>query len=171
MRELHESNEFEPQHIKGVTVRAEQTSEAMCNIAAPTTGLEAKFSLKFMTAAALLRADTSSLELYQDAKVRDAVVCGLRDKVTVEFVKGWPKMKSEVIVELADGRKLCATHDAGVPPADLAQQGQRLRTKFQRLACPIVSSERTGEILHLVDALEHTSVADLMEACAVARQA
>jgi 2-methylcitrate dehydratase PrpD len=55
-----------------------------------TTGLEAKFSLRFITAAALLRADASSLETYQDANVRDAALCGLRDRVTVEFVKAWP---------------------------------------------------------------------------------
>ena len=169
VRELHDSNAFDPRRIERVTVRAEQTAEAMCNIAAPTTGLEAKFSLKFMTAAALLRADTSSLELYQDANVCAAALCGLRDKVTVEFVKGWPKMQSEVIVELADGRKLRAMHDAGVPPTDHVQQGQRLRAKFQRLAQPVLGNERTGEILHLVDALEQTGIADLMEACAAAQ--
>lgn len=170
VRELHESNAFEPRHIERVTVRAEQTSEAMCNIATPATGLEAKFSLRFMTAAALLRADTSSLELYQDANVRDAALCGLRDKVTVEFVKGWPKMQSEVIVELTDGRKLRAMRDVGVPPADHVQQGQRLRAKFLRLAQPVLGNARTGTILHLVDALERTNVADLMKACAAARQ-
>ena len=88
--------------------------------------------------------------MYQDANVLDTALCGLRDKVTVEFVKGWPKMQSEAIVELTTGRKL--------------------RAKFLRLAQPVLGNERTGEILHLVDALERTSVADLMEACAAARQ-
>ena len=162
VRELRESNAFEPRRIERVTVRAEQGAAAMCNIAAPTTGLEAKFSLRFMTAAALLGADTAGLELFEDANVRDAALCGLRDKVTVEFVKGWPRMQSEVIVELADGRKLRAMHDAGIPPTDYVQQGQRLRGKFERLAEPVLGNARAGAILQLVEALERTSVADLM---------
>jgi 2-methylcitrate dehydratase PrpD len=166
VRELHKSNAFEPKDIERVTVRAEQSADAMCNISTPTTGLEAKFSLRFMTAAALLRADTSSLELYQDTNVRDAALCGLRDKVTIELVKGWPKMQSEVIVELTDGRTLRAMYDAGIPPTDYMQQGQRLRAKFERLAGPVLGSARSGAILQLVERLEPRSVTDLMAACA-----
>ena len=170
VRVLHKSHAFEPADIERVTVRVDVSADAMCNIARPTTGLEAKFSLRFMTAAALLRADTSSLELYQDANVRDAALSKLRDRVTIELVKGWPKMQSEVIVELTDGRKLRAMHDAGIPPTDYMQQGQRLRAKFERLAEPVVGSERSTAILQLVERLERTSVSDLMWACAADKE-
>ena len=168
VRELYESNAFEARDIERVTVRADQTMNAMCNIAAPATGLEAKFSLRFMTAAALRRADTAGFALYEEANVRDPALCGLRDKVTVEFVQGWPKMQSEVIVDLADGRTLRAMHDAGIPPTDYARAGARLRAKFERLAQPLVGDARTDAILQLVTALERTGIPDLMAACGAA---
>jgi 2-methylcitrate dehydratase PrpD len=165
VRELHQSNVFSPSHIKRVLVRAEQGTESMCNIATPTTGLEAKFSLRFMTAAALLGKDTASLALYADENVRDPAVCGLRDKVMIEFVKDWPKMQSQVIIELNDGRKLGATHDAGIPPKDYVAQGERLRAKFERLAQPMVGAVQTIRIARLVEDLESNTVPDLMTAC------
>jgi 2-methylcitrate dehydratase PrpD len=163
---LHQLNVFSPSHIERVLVRAEQGTETMCNIATPKTGLEAKFSLRFMAAAALLGKDTASLALYADESVRDPALCGLRDKVVIEFVKDWPKMQSEVIVELNDGRKLGATHDAGIPPKDYVEQGQRLRAKFERLAQPTVGAVQAIRIARLVDDLESKTVPELMTACA-----
>jgi 2-methylcitrate dehydratase PrpD len=139
----------------------------MCNIASPKTGLEAKFSLRFMTAAALLGADTAGLALFEDANVRDTALCMLRDKVKVELVKDCPNMQAEVIVELTDGRKLSVVHDAGIPLTDYAQQAQRLRAKFERLAEPIIGAAPSGAILKLVESVEGISVSELMVACAI----
>lgn len=166
-RRLREANRLEARHIERVVVRVEKSLDAMCNIAAPRTGLEAKFSLRFMTAAALLGADTAGLALFEDTNVRDAAICALRDKVKVECVKTGPTAQAEVIVELTDGRKLSVEHDAGIPPTDYAQQGQRLRVKFERLAEPIIGSARSAAILKLVESLERISVPELMVACAV----
>jgi 2-methylcitrate dehydratase PrpD len=171
VHELRALYAFETGCIERVVVRAEPGADAMCNIAVPATGLEAKFSLRFMAAAALLGADTAALTLYEDANVREPSLCALRDKVRVEFVKGWPKLQCEVIIELDDGRKLRATHDAGKAPTDYIKQGQRLRAKFERLAEPIIGASQSRTIAKLVEVLDRTSVADLMAACAAPRRA
>jgi 2-methylcitrate dehydratase PrpD len=168
-RGLREAHALEPRRIERVIVRADKGADAMCNIASPTTGLEGKFSLRFMTAAALLGADTAGFTLFEEANVRDPALCALRDKIAVEFVTDRPRMQSDVIVELTDGRKLRATHDAGIPSSDYVLQGQRLRAKFERLAEPVLGADRSRALLQSVDALERTSVADLMAACATAR--
>jgi 2-methylcitrate dehydratase PrpD len=170
-RELRAANALETRRIERVIVRADEGANAMCNIAAPTTGLEAKFSLRFMTAAGLLGANTAGFTLFEEANVRDSALCALRDKITVEFVNGRPRMQSDVIVELTDGRKLRASHDAGIPSSDHVQQGERLRVKFERLAEPVLGAARARALLQSIEALERTSVPDLMAACAAEREA
>jgi 2-methylcitrate dehydratase PrpD len=165
VRELYESTVFDVRNIEHVTVRVEQTMDAMCNIAVPKTGLEAKFSLRFVTAAALLRADTGGIALYDDEHARDATLCALRDKMTVELIADWPKMRAEVIVALSDGRTLRATHDAGLPPKDYLREGEQLRAKFERLAVPVVGAARAAAIIELVAKLKRTSAAALMASC------
>jgi 2-methylcitrate dehydratase PrpD len=165
VRELYESSVFDAKNVERVTVRVEQTMDAMCNIAVPNTGLEAKFSLRFMTAAALLREDTAGIEMYKDEHVRSAALSAMCEKVTVELIAGWPKMQAEVIVALSDGRTLRATHDAGLPPNDYLREGDQLRAKFKRLAVPVIGAARAAAIIELVARLERTGGAELMAAC------
>jgi 2-methylcitrate dehydratase PrpD len=166
LRELREANAIEPQDVARVKLRVEKGSDAMCNIANPRTALEAKFSLRFMAAAALTGADTSDLAFFNDARTGDAALCALRDKVSVELLTGCPIMQAEVVVETNDGRELRATHDAGVAGTDYALQGRRLTAKFERLVEPVLGDERCGTLLRLLARVEQTPVADLMAACA-----
>jgi len=168
LRQLRETNAIKPQDIKGVKLRVEKGSDAVCNIPNPRTALEAKFSLRFMAAAALTGSDTSDLAFFKDATTADAALCALRDKVCVELVSDWPMMAAEVVIETNDGRVHRVTHDAGVPGSDVELQGRRLVAKFERLARPVLGDERCGWLLHLLERVENTPVADLMAACAKA---
>ena len=165
IRESH-SNALAQDRIARVTVRVEPGADAVCNIPSPRTALEAKFSLRFMAAAALAGADTSDLAFFNDARTGDAALCALRDKVAVELVEDCPHMGADVAIELKDGRTLRATHDAGIPQRDYAHQGRRLKAKFERLAEPALGAERCRTLLQLTEALERTTVTELMAACA-----
>ena len=141
----------------------------MCNIHNPRTGLEAKFSLRFMTAAALLGLDTAGLETYSEAACADAALVAMRDKITVELVNnGWPQhsLKSEVIVETTDGQRLEAAHDAGIPETDLRAQGARLDAKFDKLAGAVLGTARANTLKGLLGRLENVPAGELMAACA-----
>ena len=164
VRELRESGAMTTERIARVTVRVEQGADAVCNIPAPKTALEAKFSLRFMTAAALSGADTSDLAFFNDARTGDSTLCALRDKVAVELVADWPHMGAEVIIELNDGRTVRATRDAGIPGTDITQQGRRLTAKFERLAVPVLGASRSAAVRELLNAVERTSASELMAA-------
>jgi 2-methylcitrate dehydratase PrpD len=168
IRALREANAIEPRDVARAKVRVEKGSDAMCNIASPRTALEAKFSLRFMAAAALTGSDTSDLAFFSDARTADAALCEMRDKVSVELLGDWPIMQAEAIIEMKDGRVLRATHDAGVPGGDVEQQGRRLAAKFERLVEPVLGKEGGGKLLRLLERLEQTPVAGLMAACAKA---
>lgn len=161
-RTLRATHGIAPEDIAAVTVRVEKGADAVCNIAAPRTGLEAKFSLRLTTAMALCGRDTADLGLYSEATAADPVLVALRDRTRVEFVEGWPLMQAGVAVELRDGRTVETVCDAGVPGTDYVLQGERLQAKFVRLTEPLLGAARSAKLLDRLIGVDRGSVRDLM---------
>jgi hypothetical protein len=126
----------------------------VCNIPAPTDGLEAKFSLRQTVAMALSGVDTASLGAYSVATATDPALIGLRERVNFDFREDLPEAGAEIEVELKDGRKLGASFDAGIPMADIAAQGRRLAEKFDALATPVVGAARARELRETIAELD-----------------
>ena len=168
IRKLHANHGLAPDTIRRAVVRVAQSADSMCNIQNPRTGLEAKFSLRFMAAAALLGLDTAGLDTYSETTCADTALTAMRDKVTVELVRdGWPQhsLKSEVLVETIAGRRLEAAHDAGIPESDLPAQGARLDAKFDMLAGAVLGAARAKTLNGLLDRLQGVTAKELMAAC------
>src|SRR4029453_12658462 len=70
----------------------------VCNIAEPVTGLEGKFSLRATTAMALLGDDTTDTASYSDARMADADLIDLRDRVAVVPEDGQAATQATVVV-------------------------------------------------------------------------
>ncbi|HVY14888.1 MAG TPA: MmgE/PrpD family protein [Rhodopila sp.] len=151
-RSLREEHGFAPEDIESVGVRIEEACDRICNIPAPTTGLEAKFSLRLTTAMGLAGVDTSRLGSYSTEVAADPVLVGLRDKVSLDLRPGISNTFSEVSLKLRDGRSISAQHDSGVPAADAVKQGERLEKKFIALVDPVLGAEAAGT---LVSAIRH----------------
>jgi len=144
-RRLRVARALDPRAIESVVVTVAPSLLGVCNIAAPTTGLEGKFSLRATTALALLGEDTGAIATYSDAKMRDGAVVRLRDRISVEVDRARSPMRARVVV-VADGRRLEDEVDTGVPASDLTAQRRRLRTKFDGLAGAALGAERAGEL-------------------------
>jgi 2-methylcitrate dehydratase PrpD len=144
-----------PEAIARITLKLDRSCERVCNIAAPSDGLEAKFSLRQTVAMALSGIDTASLGAYSAATATDPALVALRDKVTLDFQDNWPPAAAEIEVALGDGRVLRASHDAGIPCADIAGQGERLAAKFDALAAPVVGAARARELREIVETLDN----------------
>ncbi len=130
-----------------IDVRLEESCDRICNIPAPTTGLEAKFSLRLTTAMGLAGVDTWRLSTYSEEVAADPVLIGLRDKVSLDFRTGISNTFSEVSLKLRDGRSVSAQHDAGVPASDPVKQGQRLEAKFIALVDPVLGAETAERLV------------------------
>jgi hypothetical protein len=124
----------------------DRSCDRVCNIPAPRDGLEAKFSLRQTVAMALSGVDTASLGAYSAATATNPDLVRLRDKLALDFHDGWPQAKAELEVTLTDGRGLKASHDAGIPSADITAQRQRLIAKFDALAEPALGAARAREL-------------------------
>ena len=153
-RKLRAAHGFRPEDIAAVTLRIDQATDRVCNIAAPTTGLEAKFSLKLTAAMALAGTETGSLDAFTAATAADPALVALRDRVVIDFQAGWPYTRTEMDVRLKDQTTLHATHDAGVPADDVAAQGVRLTSKFMALVAPILGVTAAEDLCATIRGLD-----------------
>ena len=64
----------------------------------------------------------------------------LRDKMEIEFKPDWAHSLAEMAIQLDDGTTLEATHDSGIPWADVAKQRQALETKYDSLVTPVLGA-------------------------------
>ncbi len=156
VRELARAHALAPADVERIELDVEPGAQRMCDIAAPRTGLEAKFSLRLNAALALAGEDTAAPATYSDATAQRADLAALRERVSVRFMpEGWPLMLAEARIHTRDGRVLAGRHDSGVPDADLARQRERLERKFMALAAPAVGAPQAGAILRAIAEIEH----------------
>ena len=153
-RRVREEHRVSPEAIAGITLRLDASCDRVCNIPAPVDGLQSKFSLRQTVAMALAGVDTASLGAYSAGNARDPHLVGLRERMKLDWQDGWPQTLSEIEVELADGRRVSARHDAGIPAADIGGQGERLAAKFDALAEPVLGAPRTRELREMIADLE-----------------
>jgi 2-methylcitrate dehydratase PrpD len=165
-RKIREQHDFAPQDVNRITVRLEESSDRICNISAPTTGLEAKFSLRLTTAMGLAGVDTSRLSTYSAAVAADPDLIALRDKVSLDFRTGIPNTFTEIELALNNGQHLTARHDSGIPAIDLQRQGQRLEDKFAALVDPVLGTEKTARLIAKIDQLSALSdIREILKDC------
>jgi 2-methylcitrate dehydratase PrpD len=144
-----------PEQVRAIRLKVDAGADAMCNIAAPRTGLEAKFSLRFNAALALHGADTSDSATYADSVVQRPELEASRAITTVELAPpGWPEDVTEVTIKTRDGDTFVQRHDISVPPGDIPMQGQRLRAKFMALATPVIGADRAEALADAIRRME-----------------
>jgi 2-methylcitrate dehydratase PrpD len=156
-RAVRERHGVDPEQIAAVALRLDRSCDRVCNIPAPTDGLEAKFSLRQTVAMALSGIDTAGLGSYSAATATDPALGALREKLTLDFQDDWPQAAADIAVTMRDGRVLQASHDAGVPASDIAAQGERLAAKFDALAAPVLGAARARELRAAILALDSLS--------------
>lgn len=160
-RELHEQR-LTPEAVARITLRLDASCERVCNILAPVDGLQSKFSLRQTVAMALAGVDTASLGAYSAGNARDPALIGLRERIEIDWQDSWPQTLAELEIELASGNRLTARHDAGIPAADIADQGRRLAAKFDALVEPLLGAPRARELRETIAGLDHlTNIAEL----------
>jgi 2-methylcitrate dehydratase PrpD len=150
-RKLREQHGLTPDSIARIMLRLDETCDRICNISAPRTGLEAKFSLRLTTAMALAGVDTGGLASYSEETATDPTLIALRDKVEFDFQNGRPNTLADLELVLTDGRHVAASHDAGIPASDIAEQGRRLAEKFASLAEPVLGAAKVHDLIREIE--------------------
>ena len=146
-RKLRDRHGVTPDRVERIRVQLEEACDRICNIPAPKTGLEAKFSLRLATAMGLSGIDTGRLSTYSAEVATNPALTAIRDKVELDFRTGIPNTFAEIELLLTDGTILTARHDSGIPSDDVTDQGRRLEEKFHALVEPVLGSNRSSALI------------------------
>ena len=149
--QLRTEERISPEAIETVSVRVPSGHLGVCNIQAPATGLECKFSLRMTMALALSGEDTFQEALFSDATARRPDLVALREKVAIDPTQ--VGRGCSVTVRLKDGRTLSRTGDVSQPLRDLPLQQEKLERKFRHLTGPALGAT-ADEVIGLVRGLE-----------------
>jgi 2-methylcitrate dehydratase PrpD len=158
---LKRAHRLTPDRVRTVTVTVNAGHFDVCNIAAPRTGLEAKFSLRFTVAMALAGENTADIGIYTDALTQRADLTALRDRVNVEAHER-PRPETRVTIDTVDDRELSAEANVAIPATDLDAQWQRLATKFRTLATPVLGAPAAERIEAVCRGLPEGGSADAL---------
>ena len=135
--------------VETVEVTAHPRWESVCNIAEPSTGLEAKFSFRQVVALRLAGHDTAALDSFSDRLARDETLARLRARVRVGFDPALGETEARVGLRLSgrgnDGGRRQASHDLA-RPMTAAMREARLRAKAEAL----LGAERAGALWQAV---------------------
>jgi 2-methylcitrate dehydratase PrpD len=164
-KEIRLRSNFPPERVKKILLRIDSGADKVCNIANPTTGLEAKFSLRQTVAMALTGIDTANLDSYNDAVTQEPRIKALRDKMAIEFKPNWAHSLAEMAIQLDDGTTIEANHDSGIPWADVDKQRAALEAKFESLVVPVLGAAGAKRLHDAIERIDTMSdVGELVRA-------
>lgn len=142
-----------PAAVEGIELRVPHSSLGVCNIAAPTTGLEAKFSLTTVAAMALLGDATGDINAYAAERVTRPEVKRLAARIAVTGRDDLDGGEAVAIAALTDGRKIIERYDSYTAKVDLAAQRGALGRKFRALVTPMLGGPQAARLEEMVVAL------------------
>lgn len=135
-----------PGDVAAVRLQIAASSARICDIVAPASGLEAKFSIRTVAAMALRGYDTGSLASFTDDAVRKPDIIALRERISVEARDDLEVAVSRAVVQLNDGRTIDLVADERIIDRDLERRRVRTRAKFRALTAPHLTPQEAGAL-------------------------
>ena len=142
--------------LREIRVEIAPRWQNVCDIKAPSTGLEIKFSYAFLAAMVLRGIDLAAYESYLDRHCNDADLVALADKVTVVGNDKIADSAARVTIYSRDDNTHSQDFDL-LTPIDPAH----LSTRLQAKATAIIGGAAAGDLWSLIDDLENVSASDL----------
>ena len=156
---LRDEYRFWPGDVDSIDIHVDPANLKVCDILAPQTGLEIKFSLRHLAALAVYGEDTAAIGTYSDETAQDADLSALRWQIRVHG-DGSGGTAAMVRIELNSGLSLSRDEDVGVPLRDLASQQKRLERKYRSLAAPVIGSQAAARLCSAIKDLDRASSID-----------
>jgi 2-methylcitrate dehydratase PrpD len=140
---------IDPSDIARVKVMTHSRWLRVCDVKAPRSGLELKFSYAFLAAMVMRGIDSAASRAYTDALCRDPALQALAARVDVRGDEVLGDTQCRVDIELSDGRHIETAHDlaAGMPV-------EELQLALQVKAQALLGEARTEELWSAVAELD-----------------
>ena len=142
--------------VKAVHLRVNPRWLKVCDIKAPRTGLEVKFSYAWLAAMVLAGADTAADRTYGDALASDPNLAALAARVTVAGDASLSDTATALELVTTDGRSIRVAHDLAAPlPTEAIARGLRAK------ADALLGGEEAGRLWALVAAIGRHSAREI----------
>lgn len=161
MLALRRSGAFDAADVATVRLELAPSSVRVCDIVAPRSGLEAKFSIRTVAAMALLSRATGLPSSFSDDLAHDDAIAALRDRISVVGRAELDVAESRAAIVLRDGRVLESTFDERNADRDPQRRIARTREKFAALTVPLLGPQEAAALEAQVFALEESPSVDL----------
>ncbi len=161
---LQKAHGFGWRDVKRVRIASYKAGTDIVNNPAPEGEYQAKFSLQYVAAHALVHGSVR-LNAFTPERMRDADVRAVLAKVEVtadpELSKGYPNQRAaHVEIELNDGRKLAHFQPYRKGDPELPLTDDELNDKFRELAIPVIGDAVTRRLLDELWSLEKLKSVD-----------
>ena len=153
---LRANSTFLADDLKEVRVEIAPRWQNVCDIKAPSTGLEIKFSYVFLAAMVLRGIDLAAYESYLDSHCDDENLVALAGKVTVVGNDKIADSAARVTIYSRNNDTQSQDFDL-LTPIDPVHLSKRLRAK----ATALIGGVTAADLWSLVDNLEDVSASDL----------
>jgi len=162
---LREQHALRPEQIEHIKLIVSPRTLQMTNHPTPSTGLEGKFSVFHVAAAAIVFGTIGEAQFSDDC-VLDARVLAVRQRITVTVDQALSRTQATVRLHLKDGRAIEHHVEHALGTTGRPMSDRDLDTKFHGLTDEVLGAGPSGELLELC-----WSVATLADAGSIARAA
>ncbi|WP_337185247.1 MmgE/PrpD family protein [Phenylobacterium sp.] len=163
--ELRSALGLRPDDIAEARVAVMPMHLGVCDIEAPASGLECKFSLRMACALAFAGEDTADEAVFSDATAAREDLQAFCRRVAVEATAASPA--TQVTVRLRDGSTHAVTADVSTPARDLEAQQAKLERKFRQVTARALSAaDAEAAILFCRDLDRQPTLRPLIALCA-----
>ena len=121
---------------------------------APRTGLEGKFSVYYAAAIGIVAGRAGEAE-FSDARVKEPILIGLRERVETHVDSALGQDQARVKIRLKDGKTLERFVEHAVGSVEKPMSNAELEAKFSELAAGILPPDRIRRLMDLCWAVEH----------------
>jgi len=154
--QLRAEEHLAPEAIEAVELNVHPLVLELCGKKSPRVGLEGKFSVFHSAAVALIDGAAGEAQ-YSDARVADARVVALRDRVVATVDPAMAEDAARVRIRLKDGSVLerFVAHALGSLARPMSDRD--LENKFRALCAPILASDAVDALLSACWRLEQSA--------------
>jgi 2-methylcitrate dehydratase PrpD len=144
--QLRNENRLMPGQISSVSLRVNPLVLKLTGKKTPQTGLEAKFSIFYISAASIIHG-VAGPNQFTDAAVRDTDVIALRDKVTATSDESVSEEEAFVVIRLNDGTILSKHIENAIGSLERPLTREHLELKFRDQALASLPGNQVDDIM------------------------
>jgi 2-methylcitrate dehydratase PrpD len=163
LTEIVRRERFTPDQVAAIDVEVDSMTPRLLIHPNPSTGLEAKFSMPFCAAAAIVDGRVG-IDTFDAAKLADPAIAAMQSRVTMQVdptldSSAAALTQARVTVRLKDGRVLTASANGARGYPEHPASRDELAAKFLACASRVLPDAKTHVALKMISELE--SVADV----------